>query len=69
MKPIRRRVSGAAIYLALSVGAVISIAPYREDASQLHMLPAAAVALLPLIAVFLLFQRQIVRSIALTGLK
>jgi multiple sugar transport system permease protein len=41
-----------------------------QFASELHiLLPAAAVALLPLIAVFLLFQRHIVRSIALTGLK
>ena len=41
-----------------------------QFASQLHiLLPAAAVALAPLIAVFLLFQRHIVRSIALTGLK
>ncbi|WP_433496442.1 carbohydrate ABC transporter permease [Sphaerimonospora sp. CA-214678] len=38
--------------------------------SQYHIvLAAAALALLPLIAVFLLFQRHIVRSIALTGLK
>lgn len=41
-----------------------------QFASQQHiLLPAAAVALLPLVAVFLLFQRHIVRSIALTGLK
>jgi len=41
-----------------------------QFASELHiLLPAAAVALLPLIAIFLLFQRHIVRSIALTGLK
>ncbi|WP_051450361.1 carbohydrate ABC transporter permease [Actinospica robiniae] len=41
-----------------------------QFASQLHiLLPAAAVALLPLIVIFLLFQRHIVRSIALTGLK
>lgn len=41
-----------------------------QYASQLHiLLPAAAVALLPLVAIFLLFQRHIVRSIALTGLK
>jgi multiple sugar transport system permease protein len=41
-----------------------------QYASQLHiLLPAAAVALLPLIVIFLLFQRHIVRSIALTGLK
>jgi multiple sugar transport system permease protein len=41
-----------------------------QFASQLNIvLTAAAVALLPLIAVFLLFQRHIVRSIALTGLK
>ncbi|MET9090313.1 carbohydrate ABC transporter permease [Streptomyces sp. NPDC004237] len=33
------------------------------------VLAGAALALLPLIAVFLLFQRHIVRSIALTGLK
>ncbi|WP_042406525.1 carbohydrate ABC transporter permease [Streptacidiphilus carbonis] len=41
-----------------------------QYASQLNIvLTAAAVALLPLIAVFLVFQRHIVRSIALTGLK
>lgn len=41
-----------------------------QFASELHiLLPAAAVALLPLIGIFLLFQRHIVRSIALTGLK
>jgi len=41
-----------------------------QYASQLNIvLTAAAVALLPLIAVFLLFQRHIVRSIALTGMK
>ena len=41
-----------------------------QYASELHiLLPAAAVALLPLIVIFLLFQRHIVRSIALTGLK
>ena len=41
-----------------------------QFASELHiLLPAAAVALLPLVAIFLLFQRHIVRSIALTGLK
>ena len=41
-----------------------------QYASQLNIvLTAAAIALLPLIAVFLLFQRHIVRSIALTGLK
>lgn len=41
-----------------------------QFASQLNVvLTAAALALLPLIAVFLAFQRHIVRSIALTGLK
>jgi multiple sugar transport system permease protein len=41
-----------------------------QYASQLTVvLAAAAVALVPLIAVFLMFQRHIVRSIALTGLK
>jgi multiple sugar transport system permease protein len=41
-----------------------------QFASQYYIiLAAAALALLPLIAVFLLFQRHIVRSIALTGLK
>jgi multiple sugar transport system permease protein len=41
-----------------------------QFASELHiLLPAAAVALVPLIGLFLLFQRHIVRSIALTGLK
>jgi multiple sugar transport system permease protein len=41
-----------------------------QFASQLNVvLTASAIALLPLIAVFLAFQRHIVRSIALTGLK
>lgn len=41
-----------------------------QFASQLNIvLTAAALALLPLIAVFLMFQRHLVRSIALTGLK
>ncbi|WP_042391740.1 carbohydrate ABC transporter permease [Streptacidiphilus carbonis] len=41
-----------------------------QFASQLNIvLTASALALLPLIAVFLTFQRHIVRSIALTGLK
>jgi multiple sugar transport system permease protein len=41
-----------------------------QFASQYYIiLAASALALLPLIAVFLLFQRHIVRSIALTGLK
>ncbi|MCG7209635.1 carbohydrate ABC transporter permease [Streptomyces arenae] len=42
-----------------------------EHASDLPhiVLAGAAIALLPLIAVFLVFQRHIVRSIALTGLK
>jgi multiple sugar transport system permease protein len=41
-----------------------------QFASQLNVvLTAAALALLPLIAVFLAFQRHIVQSIALTGLK
>jgi multiple sugar transport system permease protein len=41
-----------------------------QYASQYHIvLAAAALALLPLVVVFLLFQRHIVRSIALTGLK
>ncbi|MGI5157534.1 carbohydrate ABC transporter permease [Microbispora sp. CA-102843] len=41
-----------------------------QYSSQYHLiLAAAALALLPLIVIFLLFQRHIVRSIALTGLK
>ncbi|MEV1205360.1 carbohydrate ABC transporter permease [Microbispora rosea] len=41
-----------------------------QHSSQYHLiLAAAALALLPLIVIFLLFQRHIVRSIALTGLK
>ncbi|MEN3540689.1 carbohydrate ABC transporter permease [Microbispora sp. ZYX-F-249] len=41
-----------------------------QYSSQYHLiLAAAALALLPLVVIFLLFQRHIVRSIALTGLK
>lgn len=41
-----------------------------QYSAQYHLiLAAAALALLPLIVVFLLFQRHIVRSIALSGLK
>ncbi|MEU8279962.1 carbohydrate ABC transporter permease [Microbispora bryophytorum] len=41
-----------------------------QHSSQYHLiLAAAALALLPLVVIFLLFQRHIVRSIALTGLK
>ncbi|TMR10947.1 carbohydrate ABC transporter permease [Nonomuraea turkmeniaca] len=41
-----------------------------QYSSQYHLiLAASAMALLPLLAIFLAFQRHIVRSIALTGLK
>ncbi|WP_218671400.1 hypothetical protein [Microbispora sp. GKU 823] len=56
----RRDPGGHARHLALK----------GQYSSQYHLiLAAAALALLPLIVIFLLFQRHIVRSIALTGLK
>jgi multiple sugar transport system permease protein len=41
-----------------------------EAGSDWHyIMTGAAVAMAPLVAVFLLFQKQIVRGIAMTGLK
>ncbi|UHA74237.1 carbohydrate ABC transporter permease [Paenibacillus sp. 481] len=55
--------------LTIPVGLAFLSSELKDSSSWVLIMTGAAVSVLPLIAVFLVFQKQIVRGIAMTGMK
>jgi multiple sugar transport system permease protein len=56
-------------HLTVPVGLAFFSSESKDSASWSMMMTGAAISVIPMIAVFLVFQKQIIRGIALTGLK